>query len=112
MPARLTPRLLTRFAPTIKYATPHTTNPVSSPKLTLLPQVAAIEPDMVWTLDAVTTQSPSTWGLGAISHRTPNHTTYLYNAGGGAGTFAYVVDSGIRATHAEFEGRASLGYIA
>jgi oryzin len=77
------------------------------------PQVAAVEPDMIWELDApFVTQSSSTWGLGSISHRAPNSTEYIYHPSGGQDTFAYVVDSGIRTTHTEFEGRAFLGYNA
>ena len=69
---------------------------------------------MVWKLDrdALVSQTSSTWGLGSISHRTPNHTNYIFNPNGGQGTFAYVVDSGIRTTHTEFEDRAFLGYNA
>ncbi|KAK0649633.1 subtilisin-related protease [Cercophora newfieldiana] len=75
--------------------------------------VAFVEPDMVWELDKTfVTQSSSTWGLGSISHRAPNSTEYVYHPSGGEGTFAYVVDSGIRTTHTEFEGRAFLGYNA
>ncbi|KAK1833891.1 putative serine protease with a subtilisin domain [Podospora conica] len=79
--------------------------------------VAAIEPDMIWTLDAapspLTTQSPAPWNLASLSHRTPgNHTTYLYHPTAGANTFAYVIDSGILPSHSEFQpgARASLGY--
>lgn len=79
-------------------------------------QVAAIEPDMIWTLDApspLVTQSPAPWNLASLSHRTPNNTTYLYHPLAGANTYAYVIDSGIRTTHSEFApNRASLGYNA
>ncbi|KAK0611827.1 peptidase S8/S53 domain-containing protein [Immersiella caudata] len=75
--------------------------------------VAAIEPDMIWHLDSTfVTQAASTWGLGSISHREPGHTNYIYHPSAGQGTFAYVIDSGIRTTHSEFEGRAYLGYNA
>ena len=79
---------------------------------------------MVWTLSdsesvfaarddsSYVTQTGAPWGLGSISHRAPNATDYVYHAAGGAGTFAYVVDTGIRTTHVELEGRASWGYNA
>ncbi|KAI1770533.1 oryzin precursor [Hypoxylon cercidicola] len=51
-------------------------------------------------------------GLGAISHRMPNHTDYVYDSKAGEGTYAYILDSGLLTTHEEFEGRASLGYNA
>lgn len=58
-------------------------------------------------------QEPAPWGLGAISHREPGRDEYVYAQGAtGAGTWAYVVDSGIRTTHDEFEGRAVWGYSA
>jgi subtilisin family serine protease len=61
---------------------------------------------------ALTTQTSATWGLGAISHRTGSSTSYLYDTTAGDGTFAYVVDSGIRVSHSQFGGRATLGYNA
>lgn len=61
---------------------------------------------------ALTTQTGATWGLGAISHRTGSSTSYVYDTTAGQGTFAYVVDSGIRISHSQFGGRASLGYNA
>ncbi|KAK3995200.1 putative serine protease with a subtilisin domain [Cladorrhinum sp. PSN332] len=81
--------------------------------------VAAVEPDMVWRLldvptprSTFATQSNAPWGLGSISHRKPNSTDYIYDASAGEGTTAYVIDTGIRATHVEFEGRAHLGFNA
>lgn len=61
---------------------------------------------------ALTTQTPSTWGLAGISHRQPGAAGYIYDTIAGEGTFAYVIDSGIRTTHQEFEGRAIKGYTA
>ncbi|UKZ51848.1 proteinase B [Trichoderma virens] len=52
------------------------------------------------------------WGLGAISHRTPGSTNYIYDTSAGRGTFAYVLDSGINIAHEQFGGRATLGYNA
>ncbi|KAK3688973.1 oryzin precursor [Podospora appendiculata] len=79
-------------------------------------QVAAVEPDQVWRLfedvDAITTQKGAPWGLGSISHKKPNYTDYLYDAAAGKGTYAYIVDTGLKIEHVEFEGRAKLGYNA
>ena len=65
------------------------------------------------TTQALVTQSnvPS-WGLARISHRNRGFTTYVYDSSAGAGTFAYVVDTGVLATHTEFDGRATAGYNA
>lgn len=75
-------------------------------------QVAAVEPDMVWYLNDLTTQSGAPWGLGSISHTKPNFTDYVYDSAGGEGTYAYIIDTGLLTTHVEFEGRAQLGYNA
>ncbi|PWI64393.1 hypothetical protein PCL_10506 [Purpureocillium lilacinum] len=78
--------------------------------------VAYVEEDKTWYLEDtlverdLTTQRPATWGLGAISHRKPGAAEYAYDTAAGKGTYGYIVDSGIRTTHKEFEGRASTGW--
>jgi oryzin len=61
---------------------------------------------------ALTSQSGATWGLGAISHEDGPSTTYIYDSSAGAGTYAYVVDSGINTAHTDFGSRATKGYNA
>lgn len=75
-------------------------------------EVAAVEPDQVWHLSTLTTQTNAPWGLGSISHRKPNYTDYIYDPAGGQGTYAYIVDTGHSTSHVEFEGRAQWGYNA
>ncbi|WQF89782.1 Putative peptidase S8 propeptide/proteinase inhibitor I9 [Colletotrichum destructivum] len=58
---------------------------------------------------ALTTQPNSIWSLGDLSHRAAGSTEYVYDSTAGEGTTAYVFDTGIRLSHAEFEGRASFG---
>jgi hypothetical protein len=56
-----------------------------------------------------TTQPGATWGIDRIDQRTlPLSTTYVYNRTG-TGVRVYVIDTGIRTTHAEFGTRASVG---
>ncbi|KAF4592262.1 putative subtilisin-like protease [Ophiocordyceps camponoti-floridani] len=97
------------------------------------PDVAAVEEDRVWVLDFLepsnepsdddkstslwkrdyySTQENSSWGLGAISHREKGATEYLFDDRAGQGTFGYVVDSGIRISHQDFQGRASFAFNA
>ncbi|KAI1100311.1 alkaline proteinase [Jackrogersella minutella] len=85
------------------------------------PDVAEIEEDQVWHLfdespktskRAITTQTGAPWGLGTTSHKTSGSTSYVYDSSAGEGTFAYIIDTGILATHQQFGNRASLGYNA
>lgn len=53
------------------------------------------------------TESPSSWGLGRISHAVKGSTQYVYDSTAGAGTCIYVLDSGIYTSHSDFGGRAT-----
>jgi subtilisin family serine protease len=57
----------------------------------------------------LTTQYNSTWGLGAISHRSGSNDSYIYDSTAGEVTYAYVLDTGILISHEHFGGRATLG---
>ncbi|KAI5467513.1 peptidase S8/S53 domain-containing protein [Mariannaea sp. PMI_226] len=90
------------------------------------PEVDIVEEDRVWKLNHITdeshlahlakktltSQTGAPWGLGTVSHRTSGSTTYLYDTEAGSGTYAYIVDTGIRATHSEFQGRATAAWTA
>ncbi len=72
------------------------------------PNVAYVEADQRVSLSA--TQSPATWGLDRIDQRNlPLSNSYTYNATG-SGVTAYIIDTGIRASHSDFGGRVASGY--
>lgn len=71
--------------------------------------MAVVEKDLPIYMTAITSQTGSTWGLGRISQRNYAANTYYYDTSAGAGTYGYVIDSGININHREFGGRASLG---
>ena len=74
------------------------------------PDVAYIEADQVVTIRD--TQPGATWGLDRIDQRDlPLNTLYTYSVAG-AGVHAYIIDTGIRATHSQFTGRIGAGFTA
>lgn len=66
-----------------------------------------IEQDAVVTIQA--TQENAPWGLARISSDAPGGTTYTYDDTAGAGTCAYILDTGVDISHPEFDGRAVWG---
>ena len=61
---------------------------------------------------ATVTQTGATWGLDRIDQRAlPMDSLYSYDFNG-AGVTTYIIDTGIRYSHSEFEGRAVKGFDA
>jgi subtilisin family serine protease len=74
------------------------------------PRVAFVEEDGV--VHMITTQTGATWGLDRIDQvNLPLDGNYNYNATG-SGVKAYIIDTGIRATHTQFAGRVISGFTA
>ncbi|MBX3294599.1 MAG: S8 family peptidase [Acidobacteria bacterium] len=73
------------------------------------PRIKYIEEDSVVSINQ-TDQTGATWGLDRIDQRNlPLNNTYSYTATG-SGVNAYIIDTGIRRTHAEFGTRAFVGF--
>lgn len=71
------------------------------------PRVAYIEQNA--TVRLAGTQTDATWGIDRIDQRNlPLSTTYTYNTSA-SNVNAYIIDTGIRTSHSEFGGRASVG---
>lgn len=73
-------------------------------------RVAYVEQDAVVSLDA--TQSNATWGIDRVDQRNlPLDGKYSYDVTA-ASVSAYIIDTGIRATHSQFGNRVHAGYTA
>ena len=74
------------------------------------PDVDFIEPDQIVRASSIETNA--TWGLDRIDqHSLPLTTTFTYTSTG-AGVTAYIIDTGILTSHADFGGRARGGFDA
>ena len=63
-------------------------------------------------IHTLATQTPATWGLDRIDQRDlPLNNTYTYNQTG-QGVHAYIIDTGVRASHQQFTGRIGNGFTA
>jgi subtilisin family serine protease len=76
------------------------------------PRVLKITVQRQFSKLATVTQTGATWGIDRIDQRAlPLNQTYSYDFTG-EGVTAYIIDTGIRYSHTEFEGRASRGWDA
>ncbi|RFU83360.1 S8 family peptidase [Streptomyces triticagri] len=76
------------------------------------PAVEKVVQNKKFTIDA-TQDNPPSWGLDRIDQtETAGDDAYTYPDSAGEGVTAYVIDTGVRITHEDFEGRATHGYDA
>ncbi|WP_405387630.1 S8 family peptidase [Streptomyces sp. NBC_01102] len=62
---------------------------------------------------SATQENPPSWGLDRIDQtETAGDSAYTYPDAAGDGVTAYVIDTGVRVTHTDFEGRATSGFDA
>ncbi|TKV28841.1 serine protease [Arthrobacter sp. NamB2] len=87
-----------------------TLTPAAAADLAASAQVQAVEVDAV--MEVTATQQPAPWGLDRIDQRTLPLSGSFTTATTGAGVTAYVVDSGVLGSHAEFGGRVGTGWSA
>ncbi|MFJ5699685.1 Ig-like domain-containing protein [Arthrobacter sp. NPDC093139] len=87
-----------------------TATPAQAAELKRSAQVAAVEIDA--PVKAAETQQAAPWGLDRIDQRALPLSGSYTSAAAGAGVNAYVVDSGVLASHAEFGSRVAAGWTA
>jgi len=74
------------------------------------PSVKYVEPDqMMYAFQDSCSLEDSSWNLARISQQIYDDDTYRHKSAEGAGVDVYVIDTGIRITHSQFEGRAFWG---
>lgn len=87
-----------------------TANPAQAAALARSGKVLSVEPDAPVKVSGA--EQPAPWGLDRADQRTlPLSGTYSWS-GAGAGVTAYVVDTGILASHTDFGGRVAAGWTA
>ncbi|MGH9818576.1 MAG: S8 family peptidase, partial [Pyrinomonadaceae bacterium] len=83
-------------------------SPEQAEQLSMDPSVKSIEQDGF--IGVSSTETGVTWNLDRIDQRSlPMDSVYSYDSTG-AGVHAYILDTGVRISHAEFGGRASVAY--
>lgn len=76
------------------------------------PLVKFVEQESVFSVSEFDVQKDATWGLARVSQRELKpSTSYYYDNEGGKGVTAYVIDTGIKTDHEDFEDRASWGSV-
>jgi len=70
------------------------------------PNVDYVEHNQKIDLFEYLSQDDAPWGITRISHTENGATNYLYDSSAGEGTCVYVIDTGIKVDHPDFEGRA------
>ncbi|WP_162185689.1 S8 family serine peptidase [Lentzea aerocolonigenes] len=88
-----------------------TATEVQAKRLAADPRVQRVEADAI--VRGTSNQTNPPWDLDRLDqHTTVLDDAFTYPDSAGAGVTAYVMDTGIRTAHAEFEGRASVGFDA
>lgn len=108
-------RLASRFGGAVDKVFNHALQGFSAEMTPQAAQAMSNDPDVLFVeedsyISVNTTQHNAPWGLDRVDQRNvPLNNSYTY-AKTGAGVHVYVIDSGIRASHVEFAGRATADY--
>jgi subtilisin family serine protease len=78
-------------------------------ELSSAPEIEYIEADTKVNINAVIAQTNAPPGLVRLSSAQNGSANYIFDESAGSGITAYVVDTGVKVTHSEFEGRATFG---
>ncbi|WP_069169450.1 S8 family peptidase [Streptomyces griseus] len=86
--------------------------PTEAGRLAADPAVSKVVQNKKFHITA-TQDNPPSWGLDRIDQTaTAGDKAYTYPDAAGEGVTAYVIDTGVRVTHSDFEGRATSGFDA
>ncbi|KAI8623760.1 protease [Xylariaceae sp. FL1651] len=85
---------------------------VMAAQINAMDMVSYVEANQYVQASVLLAQANAPPGLVRLSHTRANATGYVFDSSAGAGITAYVVDTGIRTTHEEFQGRAVMAFNA
>ncbi|MFV0127163.1 S8 family peptidase [Streptomyces sp. HMX112] len=87
-------------------------SPDEAERLAADPAVDKVVQNKKFSISA-TQQNPPSWGLDRLDQAdTAGDRAYAYPDSAGEGVTAYVIDTGVRVTHKDFQGRATSGFDA
>ncbi|KAI1173576.1 subtilase [Nemania sp. FL0916] len=81
-------------------------------QINAMDMVSYVEANQYVQATALRAQANAPPGLVRLSHAEANQSNYIFDDSAGEGITAYIVDTGIRTTHTEFQGRAVMGFNA
>ncbi|KAI0466171.1 subtilase [Xylaria cf. heliscus] len=93
-------------------ATAMESDEIMAAQINAMDTVSYVEANQYVKVSALVAQANAPPGLIRLSHAQTGGDSYVFDDSAGEGITAYVVDTGIRTTHEEFQGRATLEFNA